>query len=116
MTFVFTEGLNNYYLWGFTPLSFIAWAMYPMLSLVFVTTFVATWYKSLQGGKDFGRKASVFHLSFFGIFFFVNIINWGFYPPSSHDYGLWIAVASGIGLHPTAFGLVEKLPIALRTT
>ena len=109
LTFIFTEGLNNYSEWGFTPLSFIEWAMFPMLPLVFVTTFVATWYKSLQGDKDFGRKASIFHLSFFGIFFCLNTIVWGFYPPSGHDYGIWIAAASGIGLHPTAYGLVEKL-------
>jgi hypothetical protein len=108
LTFVFTEGLNNYSEWGFTPLSFIEWAMFPMLPLVFVTTFVATWYKSLQGDKDFGRKASIFHLSFFGIFICLNTIVWGFFPPSGHDYGIWIAAFSGIGLHPTAYGLVEK--------
>ena len=115
LTFIFTEGLNNYSEWGFTPLSFIEWAMFPMLPLVFVTTFVATWYKSLQGDKDFGRKASIFHLSFFGVWYLLSIItafiNWGYFEiwlPSLYDIGLWIAAVSGIGLHPTAYGLVEK--------
>ncbi len=113
LTFAFTEGLNYYSEWGFTPLSFIGWVMFPMLSLVFVTTFVATWYKSRQGDEEFGRKASTFHLSFFGVWYLLSIINYGYvggiWLPTEWDYGIFIAAASGIGLHPTAYGLVEKL-------
>ena len=98
--FVLTDGLFYYSEWGMTPLGYIEWLMFPMLSLVFVTTFVATWYKSLQGDKDFGRKASIFHLSFFGIWYLLNSFNWGVFFPSEWDYGMWIAAASGIGLHP----------------
>ncbi len=116
LTFIFTEGLNNYSEWGFNPLSFIGWAMFPMLSLVFVTTFVATWYKSRQGDEEFGRKASIFHLSFFGVWYLLSIINsifnYGYFEiwlPTEWNYGIFIAAASGIGLHPTVYGLVEKL-------
>jgi hypothetical protein len=85
-----------------------------LLPLVFVTTFVATWYKSRQGDEEFGRKASIFHLSFFGIYYLINILAWGGSEylvsvfPEAWDYGMWIAAASGIGLHPTAYGLEER--------
>ena len=116
LTFIFTEGLNYYSEWGMTPLGYIEWTMFPMLSLVFVTTFVATWYKSRQGDEEFGRKASIFHLSFFGVWYLLSIINQiinygyvgGIWLPTEWDYGIFIAAASGIGLHPTAYGLVEK--------
>jgi hypothetical protein len=112
-----------------TPLDYIQWLMGPLLPLVFVTTFVLTWYTfqfsnhSQQEHEEFSRKASTFHLSFFGVWYLLSIItafiNWGYFDiwyPTAYDIGLWIAAASGIGLHPTAFGLAEKLPISLRTT
>ena len=92
------------------PLEYIHWLMGPLLPLVFVTTFVATWYKSREGDEEFGRKASIFHLSFFGVWCFLNWFIWGeVFLPSEWDYGIFIAAASGIGLHPMAYGLVEKL-------
>ena len=115
--------------WEMTPLDYIQWLMGPLLPLVFVTTFVLTWYTfqfsdhPSQGHEEFSRKASIFHLSFFGVWYLLSIItafiNWGYFDiwyPTTYDIGLWIAAASGIGLHPTAFGLAEKLPISLRTT
>ena len=105
-----TDGLAVYSEWGMTPLEYIHWLMGPLLPLVFVTTFVATWYKSREGDEEFGRKASIFHLSFFGVWCFLNWFSWGEgFLPSGWDYGIFIAAASGIGLHPTAYGLVEKL-------
>ena len=95
---------------GMNPLEYIHWLMGPLLPLVFVTTFVATWYKSREGDEEFGRKASIFHLSFFGVWCFLNWFIWGGgFLPSGWDYGIFIAAASGIGLHPMAYGLVEKL-------
>ena len=95
---------------GMNPLEYIHWLMGPLLPLVFVTTFVATWYKSREGDEEFGRKASIFHLSFFGVWCFLNWFIWGGgFLPSEWDYGIFIAAASGIGLHPMAYGLVEKL-------
>jgi hypothetical protein len=92
------------------PLEYIHWLMGPLLPLVFVTTFVATWYKSREGDEEFGRKASIFHLSFFGVWCLLNWFIWGeVFLPSEWDYGIFIAAASGIGLHPMAYGLVEKL-------
>ena len=97
-----------------TPLRYIERLVYYLLPLVFVTTFVATWYKSRQGDEEFGRKASTFHLSFFGIYYLINILAWGGSEylvsvfPEAWDYGMWIAAASGIGLHPTAYGLEER--------
>ena len=107
--FFFIDGLRNYSLWGFTPLGFIEYVMMPMMSLVFVATFASTWYQFRQGDEEFGRKASNFHLSFFGIWYLITIVEWGFFLPSEWNYGIFIAAASGIGLHPTAYGLVEKL-------
>ena len=107
--FVLTDGLSFYSEWGMNPLDYIEWLMYPLLPLVFVTTFVATWYKSREGDEEFGRKASIFHLSFFGIWYLLNVFNWGAFFPSESDYGMWIAAASGIGLHPTAYGLKERI-------
>ena len=105
-----TDGLSMYSEWGMTPLEYIHWLMGPLLPLVFVTTFVATWYKSREGDEEFGRKASIFHLSFFGVWCFLNWFIWGGgLLPSEWDYGIFIAAASGIGLHPMAYGLVEKL-------
>ena len=95
---------------GMNPLEYIHWLMGPLLPLVFVTTFVATWYKSREGDEEFGRKASIFHLSFFGVWCFLSWFIWGEgLLPSEWDYGIFIAAASGIGLHPMAYGLVEKL-------
>jgi hypothetical protein len=114
--FVLTDGLSFYSEWGMTPLDYIQWLMYPLLSVVFVATFVATWYKSRQGEGEFGRKASIFHLSFFGVWYLLSILNWysltGQFElifPSEWNYGMWIAAASGIGLHPTAYGLGEHI-------
>ena len=107
--FVLTDGLSFYSEWGMNPLDYIEWLMYPLLPLVFVTTFVATWYKSREGDEEFGRKASIFHLSFFSIWYLLNFFNWGVFFPSEWDYGMWIAAASGIGLHPTAYGLKERI-------
>ena len=104
-----TDGLAMYSEWGMTPLEYIHWLMGPLLPLVFVTTFVATWYKSREGDEEFGRKASIFHLSFFGVWCFLSWFIWGAFFPSEWDYGIFIAAASGIGLHPTAYGLAEKL-------
>ena len=105
-----TEGLSMYSEWGMTPLGYIHWLLHPLLPLVFVTTFVATWYKSREGDEEFGRKASIFHLSFFGVWCLLNWFIWGeVFLPSEWDYGIFIAAASGIGLHPMAYGLVEKL-------
>ncbi len=105
-----TDGLSLYSDSGMTPLGYIHWLMGPLLPLVFVTTFVATWYKSREGDEEFGRKASIFHLSFFGVWCFLNWFIWGGgFLPSGWDYGIFIAAASGIGLHPMAYGLVEKL-------
>ena len=104
---VLTDGLSLYSEWGLTPLEYIEWLMFPLLPLVFVTTFVVTWYNSLQGDWEFGKKASIFHLSFFGIWYLLSISQWGLFFPDSYNYGLWIAAASGIGLHPTVYGLVE---------
>jgi hypothetical protein len=126
---ILTDGLSLYSEWEMTPLDYIQWLMGPLLPLVFVTTFVLTWYTfqfsnhSQQEHEEFSRKASTFHLSFFGVWYLLSIItafiNWGYFDiwyPTAYDIGLWIAAASGIGLHPTAFGLAEKLPISLRTT
>ncbi len=105
-----TDGLSVYSEWGMTPLGYIHWLLHPLLPLVFVTTFVATWYKSREGDEEFGRKASIFHLSFFGVWCLLNWFIWGeVFLPSEWDYGIFIAAASGIGLHPMAYGLVEKL-------
>jgi hypothetical protein len=112
--FFFIDGLTNYSLWGFTLLGFIEYIMMPMMSLVFVATFASTWYQFRQGDEEFGRKASNFHLSFFGIWYLITIVEWGFFLPSEWDYGIFIAAASGIGLHPTAYGLAEKLSNATR--
>ena len=114
--FVLTDGLSFYSEWGMTPLDYIQWLMYPLLPLVFVTTFVATWYKSRQGDEEFGRKASIFHLCFFGVWYLLNILNSGLLTgqfelvfPTERNYGMWIAAASGIGLHPTVYGLGERI-------
>ena len=109
VAFVLTDGLSLYSEWGMTPLEYIEWLMFPLLPLVFVTTFVVTWYNSLQGDWEFGKKASIFHLSFFGIWYLLSISQWGLFFPDSYNYGLWIAAASGIGLHPTAYGLGERI-------
>jgi len=118
---VLTDLPSLYSEWGMTPLDYIQWLMGPLLPLVFVTTFVLTWYTfqfsnhSQQEHEEFSRKASIFHLSFFGVWYLLSIItafiNWGYFeiwPPSSYDFGLWIAAVSGIGLHPTAYGLKER--------
>ena len=77
------------------PLEYIHWLMGPLLPLVFVTTFVATWYKSREGDEEFGRKASIFHLSFFGVWCFLNWFSWGGgFLPSGWDYVIFIAAAS----------------------
>jgi hypothetical protein len=115
--FVLTDGLSFYSEWGMTPLDYIQWLMYPLLPLVFVTTFVATWRnKSRQGDEEFGRKASIFHLCFFGVWYLLNILNSGLLTgqfelvfPTERNYGMWIAAASGIGLHPTVYGLGEHI-------
>ena len=114
--FVLTDGLSFYSEWGMTPLDYIQWLIYPLLSVVFVTTFVATWYKSREGEEEFGRKASIFHLCFFGVWYLLNILNSGLLTgqfelvfPTERNYGMWIAAASGIGLHPTAYGLGERI-------
>ncbi len=114
--FVLTDGLSFYSEWGMTPLDYIQWLIYPLLSVVFVTTFVATWYKSREGDEEFGRKASIFHLCFFGVWYLLNILNSGLLTgqfelvfPTERNYGMWIAAASGIGLHPTAYGLGEHI-------
>jgi len=117
---VFTDGLSMYFgwgsEWGLTPFDVIGWLIYPLLPVVFVATFVATWYKYRQGDEEFGRKASIFHLSFFGVWYLLSILNWysltGQFEiifPSEWNYGMWIAAASGIGLHPTAYGLGERI-------
>ena len=107
---ILTDGRSYASEWEVTPLDYIQWLMGPLLPLVFVTTFVATWYKSREGDEEFGRKASIFHLSFFGVWCFLNWFSWGEgFLPSEWDYGIFIAAASGIGLHPTAYGLAEKL-------
>ena len=107
---ILTDGLSFYSEWEMNPLEYIHWLMGPLLPLVFVTTFVATWYKSREGDEEFGRKASIFHLSFFGVWCFLSWFIWGEgLLPSEWDYGIFIAAASGIGLHPMAYGLVEKL-------
>ena len=118
---VLTDLPSLYSEWGMTPLDYIQWLMGPLLPLVFVTTFVLTWYTfqfsnhSQQEHEEFSRKASIFHLSFFGVWYLLSIItafiNWGYFEiwhPSSYDIGLWIAAVSGIGLHPTAYGLKER--------
>ena len=106
---VFTDGLSMYFEWGMTPFDVIAWLIYPLLSVVFVATFVATWRnRQRQGDEEFGRKASKFHLYFFGIWYFFHL-DYGVFFPSVWDYGMWIAAASGIGLHPTAYGLGEHI-------
>ena len=106
---VFTDVLPVYSEWGLNPLDVISWLIYPLLPVVFVATFVATWYKSRQGDEEFGMKASKFHLYFFGIWYLLGVFNWGVFFPSEWNYGMWIAAASGIGLHPTAYGLGEHI-------
>ena len=119
---VLTDLPSLYSEWGMTPLDYIQWLMGPLLPLVFVTTFVLTWYTfqfsnhSQQEHEEFSRKASIFHLSFFGVWYLLSIINsifnYGHFEiwlPTEWNYGIFIAAASGIGLHPTAYGLVEKL-------
>ena len=114
---VFTDGLSMYFEWGLTPFDVIGWLIYPLLSVVFVATFVATWRnRQRQGDEEFGRKASIFHLSFFGVWYLLSILNWYSWSgqfelifPSEWNYGMWIAAASGIGLHPTAYGLGEHI-------
>ena len=106
---ILTDGLSLYSEWEMTPLQYTHWLMGPLLPLVFVTTFVATWYKSREGDEEFGRKASIFHLSFFGVWWSLGCFFWGVFLPSEWDYGTFIAAASGIGLHPTAYGLKERI-------
>jgi hypothetical protein len=106
--YILTDGLSFYSAWGMNPLEYTHWLMGPLLPLVFVTTFVVTWYKFRNGDEEFGRKASIFHLSFFGVWWSLGCFFWGVFLPSEWDYGTFIAAASGIGLHPTAYGLEEK--------
>jgi len=101
---ILTDGLSYYSEWGMNPLEYTHWLMGPLLPLVFVTTFVATWYKSREGDEEFGRKASIFHLSFFGVWWLLSSFLWGAFFPSESDYGIFLAAASGIGLHPTTYG------------
>jgi len=85
---------------GMGPLGYISWLMDILLPLVFVTTFVATWYKSLRGDENFGRKARLFHLSFFVVLWIISSWHFGdVWLPYGEDFGTWIAAASGIGLH-----------------
>ena len=96
-------------LWDLPFPGYVHWQMSTLLPLVFVATFVATWYKFREGDEEFGRKASNFHLSFFAVWYFLGIYNWGEFLPNEWNYAVFIAAASGIGLHPTAYGLAEKL-------
>ena len=101
--FVLTEAR----LWGLPLLGYIHWQMSTLLPLVFVATFVATWSKT-SPRQEFGRKASNFHLLFFAVWYFIGIYQWGLFLPNEWDYAVFIAAASGIGLHPTAYGIAEK--------
>jgi hypothetical protein len=103
--FVLTEAR----LWaGLDSLGYIHWQMSTLLPLVFVATFVATWSRQ-QDQPEFGRKASNFHLLFFAVWYLLGIYIWGEFLPNEWNYAVFIAAASGIGLHPTAYGLAEKL-------
>ena len=101
--FVLTEAR----LWGLPLLGYIHWQMSTLLPLVFVATFVATWSKT-SPRQEFGRKASNFHLLFFAVWYLIGIYQWGNFLPQEWNYAVFIAAASGIGLHPTAYGLAEK--------
>jgi len=101
--FVLTEAR----LWGLPLLGYIHWQMSTLLPLVFVATFAATWSKT-SPRQEFGRKASNFHLLFFAVWYLIGIYQWGYFLPNEWDYAVFIAAASGIGLHPTAYGLAEK--------
>ena len=101
--------LTEVRLWDLPFLNYVHWQMSTLLPLVFVATFVATWYKFREGDEEFGRKASKFHLSFFAVWYLLGIYNWGELLPNEWNYAVFIAAASGIGLHPTAYGLAEKL-------
>jgi len=101
--FVLTEAR----LWGLPLLDYIHWQMSTLLPLVFVATFAATWSKT-SPRQEFGRKASNFHLLFFAVWYLIGIYQWGYFLPNEWDYAVFIAAASGIGLHPTAYGLAEK--------
>jgi len=101
--------LTEVRLWDLPFLNYVHWQMSTLLPLVFVATFVATWYKFREGDEEFGRKASKLHLSFFAVWYLLGIYNWGELLPNEWNYAVFIAAASGIGLHPTAYGLVEKL-------
>ena len=102
--FVLTEAR----LYNLPFLNYVHWQMSTLLPLVFVATVVATWYKFREGDEEFGRKASNFHLSFFAVWYLIGIYNWGEFLPNEWNYAVFIAAASGIGLHPTAYGLEEK--------
>ena len=102
--FVLTEAR----LWDLPFLQYVDWQMSTLLPLVFVATFVATWSRQ-QDPPEFGRKASNFHLLFFAVWYLIGIYNWGEFLPNEWNYAVFIAAASGIGLHPTAYGLAEKL-------
>jgi len=101
--FVLTEAR----LWGLPLLDYFHLQMSTLLPLVFVATFVATWSKT-SPRQEFGRKASNFHLLFFAVWYLIGIYQWGYFLPNEWDYAVFIAAASGIGLHPTAYGLAEK--------
>ena len=101
--FVLTEAR----LWGLPLLGYIHWQMSTLLPLVFVATFVATWSKT-SPRQEFGRKASNFHLLFFAVWYLIGIYQWSYFLPQEWNYAVFIAAASGIGLHPTAYGLAEK--------
>ena len=101
--FVLTEAR----LWGLPLLDYFHWQMSTLLPLVFVATFVATWSKT-SPRQEFGRKASNFHLLFFAVWYLIGIYQWGNFLPQEWNYAVFIAAASGIGLHPTAYGLAEK--------
>ncbi len=101
LSWLLTDGYSFWFSdLGMGPLGYISWLMDILLPLVFVTTFVATWYKSLRGDENFGRKARFFHLSFFVVLWIISSWHFGdVWLPHGENFGTWIAAASGIGLH-----------------
>ena len=80
-----------------------------LLPLVFITTFMATWYRHLQGNDDFGRVASRVHLYLFGGWYALTFLSYGIITPSlEYNIGLYVAGISGLGLDPSIYESVKK--------
>jgi hypothetical protein len=102
--FLLSDGLQSPWLTG---LGWLDWFVFSVLSLVFVLTFAATWYKHKDGGRS-GRKASKVHLGFFGIWLVLYFLNYGGFPVLDLHLGILVAGICGIGLDPSVEKYLER--------